>query len=47
MKTSRVVLTDRVPTLDWQERKAKFIEKTTQEVVEEALAKTSFWFIEN
>lgn len=41
MKTSGVVLTDQVRSLDWQQRKAKFIEKATKEVVEEALAKTS------
>lgn len=41
MRTSGVVLTDRVRALDWQERKAKFVEKATSEVVEEALAKVS------
>lgn len=39
MKTSGVVLSDRIKVLDWQERKAKFVEKATSEVVEEVLAK--------
>ena len=41
MKTSGIVLTDQIRALDWQERKAKFIEKATREVIEEALAKAS------
>ena len=41
MKTSGVILTDQIRALDWQERKAKFIEKATIEVIQEALAKTS------
>jgi len=41
MKTAGVILTDRIRVLDWQNRKAKFIEKATEEVVEEALAKIS------
>ena len=41
MKTSGVVLTDQIRALDWQKRKAKFVEKATSEVVEEALAKAS------
>ena len=41
MKTSGVVLTDQIRALDWQERKAKFMEKATTEVIEEALAKAS------
>lgn len=39
MKTSGVVLSDQIRVLDWQERKAKFVEKATSEVVEEVLAK--------
>ena len=41
MKISGVVLTDQIRALDWQERKAKFIEKVTTEVIEEVLAKAS------
>jgi len=41
MKTSGVVLTDQIRALDWQSRRAKFIEKATPEVVVEALAKAS------
>lgn len=41
MKTSGVILTDQIRVLDWQERGAKFVEKATSEVLEEALAKIS------
>lgn len=41
MKTSGVVLTDQIRVLNWQERKAKFVEKATTEVIEESLAKAS------
>ena len=41
MKTSGVILTDQIRVLDWQERGAKFVEKVTSEVLEEALAKIS------
>ena len=41
MGTSGVVLTDQVRALDWQQRKAKFVENATSEVIEEALAKIS------
>ena len=41
MQTSGVVLADQIRVLDWRKRKAKFIEKATSEVVEEALAKAS------
>lgn len=41
MKTTGVILTDQIRALDWRERKAKFVEKATPEVVEEALAKIS------
>lgn len=44
MQTSGVILTDQIRALDWQQRKAKFVEKTTLEVVEEALAKASVLF---
>lgn len=39
MRTSGVVLADQIRVLDWQERKAKFVEKATEEVIKEALAK--------
>lgn len=41
MQTSGVVLADQIRVLDWQVRKAKFVEKATSEVIEEALAKIS------
>ena len=41
MQTSGVVLADQVRVLDWRSRRAKFVEKVTTEVVEEALAKAS------
>ena len=39
MQTSGVVLADQIRALDWQRRKAKFVEKATDPVMEEALAK--------
>lgn len=39
MTTSGVILADQVRVLDWQARKAKFIEKATEKVVVESLAK--------
>ena len=39
MKSSGVVLTDQIRALDWQARKAKFVEKADLSVVDEALAK--------
>lgn len=39
MQTSGVILTDQIRVLDWQERKAKFVEKAELSVIEEALAK--------
>ena len=41
MKTSGVILSDQIRVLDWQVRKAKFIETTTEEVVRETLARLS------
>lgn len=41
MQTSGAVLTDQIRVLDWQERKAKFVEQASLDVVEEALAKIS------
>ena len=39
MQTSGVVLTDQIRVLDWQARKAKFIERAEASVVDKALAK--------
>jgi mRNA interferase MazF len=39
MQTNGVVLADQVRVLDWQVRKAKFVEKATSDVMEEILAK--------
>lgn len=39
MKTSGVILSDQIRVLDWQTRKAKFVEKAVIEVVGETLAK--------
>jgi mRNA interferase MazF len=41
MQTKGVILTDQIRVLDWQARKAKFVEKANLTVVEEALAKIS------
>ena len=41
MQTSGVVLADQIRALDWQKRKAKFVEKATDDVVREALGKAS------
>jgi mRNA interferase MazF len=41
METKGVILTDQIRVLDWQARKAKFVEKANLKVVEEALAKIS------
>ncbi len=39
MQTSGVVLTDQIRVLDWQARKAKFVEQAEFGVIDEALAK--------
>ena len=39
MKTSGVVLSDQIRVLDWQARKAKFVEKADASVIDEVLAK--------
>ena len=39
MQTSGVILTDQIRVLDWQARKAKFIERATSKIVNEALSK--------
>ncbi|MGL6341360.1 MAG: type II toxin-antitoxin system PemK/MazF family toxin [Waterburya sp.] len=39
MKTSGVILADQIRVLDWQARKAKFVEKAMIGVIEETLAK--------
>lgn len=39
MQTSGVVLSDQIRVLDWQARKAKFVEQAEASVVEEVLAK--------
>jgi mRNA interferase MazF len=41
MDTKGVILTDQIRVLDWQARKAFFVEKANLTVVEEALAKIS------
>ncbi|MEM8723046.1 MAG: endoribonuclease MazF [Cyanobacteria bacterium P01_G01_bin.39] len=41
MRTNGVVLADQIRVVDWQSRQAKFVEKATTEVIEEALAKAS------
>lgn len=38
MKTSGVILADQIRVLDWQTRRAKFVEKATLGVIEETLA---------
>lgn len=38
-QTTRVVLVDHIKSLDWRIRKAKFIEKCPQYIIEEVLAK--------
>lgn len=39
MQTKGVILVDHVKSLDWKTRKAKFIEKSSQNTLEEVLAK--------
>lgn len=39
MRTSGVVLSDQIRVLDWQVRKAKFVEKADASVIDEVLAK--------
>ena len=39
MKTSGVVLTDRIRVLDWHIRSVKYVESATPELIEECLAK--------
>lgn len=39
--TEGVIIADQVKNLDWKVRKAEFIEKATQEITEEVVAKLS------
>jgi mRNA interferase MazF len=39
MKTQGVVLADQIKTLDWKARKVTFVEKVTQDLIEEVQAK--------
>ena len=39
MKTTGVILADQVRSLDWNARKARFIEHTPAEIVDDALSK--------
>ncbi len=39
MKTSGVILTDQIKSLDWKARKILFVEKAEQDLIEEVQAK--------
>jgi mRNA interferase MazF len=39
MKISGIILTDQIKCLDWQARNAEFVEKVSQDLVEEVQAK--------